>query len=109
MDKIRVIKRSLRCFTSGWFGLVPILGIPVAFRAIILYRQVQAEMRSLPYERLELGDTAVYRDLQAPAHQPWNPAQVYASLGCTLACSGLIFSLLSLGGICLLLVRAILQ
>ena len=61
MDKVEVIQRSLRCFTLGLFGILPVLGIPFAVMALSNYFQVK---------RI------------AGAH--WNPAQAAASLKAAL-------------------------
>lgn len=84
MDKIRVIKRSLRCFAFGWLSLFPILGIAPAMLAMILYKQVQDEVG-----------------------KEWNPARKEVLLGWALAWCGLFLSLLVLGGSGLLLLRAL--
>ncbi len=57
--RIRVIKESLRCFVLGLFGLVPVLGLPAAWRAIHLHGRIR-------------------RDPGAE----WNPACAYARWGC---------------------------
>jgi len=41
MDKVRVIKLSLRCFTMGWLGLLPLIGMVPALMAIFLYLKVK--------------------------------------------------------------------
>jgi len=110
MDRIRIIKRSLRCCAFGWLGLVPILGVPTAVLALLLYKKVQEELQSLKYARFEFeGQTILYRDIENEVEQPWNPARKYLVLGCTLAWCGLILSILALGGCLWLVLRALAQ
>lgn len=33
--KIRMIKQSLRCFTFGLMGLIPVIGLPFAISALV--------------------------------------------------------------------------
>jgi len=40
LTKIEMIERSLRCFTLGLFGLLPIIGIPMALWSVAEYRRV---------------------------------------------------------------------
>ena len=58
LGKIEMIERSMRCFTLGLFGLLPVIGIPMAVMALAHYR------------RVELGRGAM-----------WNPAQRYLFWG----------------------------
>jgi hypothetical protein len=76
MDRIEAIERSLRCFTLGLLGLIPLLGIPTALVARGEFRRVQRH-----YGRC------------------WNPARkyllcgaafAYFTLGITLAGGGLL-------------------
>ena len=41
MSQIEMIGRSLRCFTFGLFGLLPVLGIPMAIYASSEYRHIK--------------------------------------------------------------------
>ena len=110
MDKIRIIKGSLACFTSGWLALLPIVGIAMALRALVLYRKVQKEMHpaELPeFQRLEVGDVACYRGVLEQTRAAWNPAEKYLIFGCILAWCGLFLSCLEIGGIFLLALRLI--
>jgi hypothetical protein len=74
MDKVRVIKRSLRCYNAAWFALVPVLGILPAVVAIAQYHKV----------RIEVGEA-------------WNPAASYLRWGCVIAWCGLALSAVALG------------
>ena len=58
MDRIEAIRRSLRCFTLGLLGLIPLIGIPVAFLA----------RREFHAVRREFG-------------RQWNPARKYLLWG----------------------------
>ncbi len=58
---IRLAERSLRAFVMGVLGWVPVLGIPLAFLAILFGAKVGFSNRS-----------------------PWNPGRSYAILGCLL-------------------------
>jgi hypothetical protein len=40
LTKIEMMERSLRCFTLGLFGLLPVIGIPMAVLAAADYRRV---------------------------------------------------------------------
>ncbi|HEX5220130.1 MAG TPA: hypothetical protein VFZ59_11235 [Verrucomicrobiae bacterium] len=70
MDKIEAIQRSLRCFTLGLIGIVPLLGVPFALLALDNFRQVR-------------------RGLGAQ----WNPAQAYLRWGIATAISGLFLTI----------------
>lgn len=74
MDKVEVIQRSLRCFTLGLFGILPVLGIPFAVMALSNYFQVK---------RI------------AGAH--WNPAQQYLTWGLATALCGLFLTVVIAG------------
>ena len=43
MDKIRVIKLSLRCLRYGLLGLIPVIGIPFIITAFICYGRARRE------------------------------------------------------------------
>ena len=73
MDKVYVIKGSLRCFSLAFFGLIPILGIIPALIAMATFRNVQRE----------LGDK-------------WNPAKAYLYSGYVLSWIGLLISILAM-------------
>ena len=85
MDKVRVIKWSLRCFRLGWFSLVPILGIVPAAFAITSYGRAKAE-----------------------AGAEWNPAARFLFWGCVLAWLGLAVSALVVGFAMLIILRSLL-
>jgi hypothetical protein len=64
-ERIRAIEGSLRCFTLGLLGLVPVLGLPAAFIALYLHGKVTND-----------------------AGEGWNPASTYANWGCALGWIG---------------------
>ena len=109
MDRIRVIERSLRCSTFGWIALAPVLGIPAAVRAIVLYRQVQAELRAARFKRNGASDYVVTYQVVEGSQMEWNPARKHLLLGCILAWCGLALSLFFVGGLVLLALRVLLQ
>jgi hypothetical protein len=84
MDRVRVIERSLRCYTMGWLSLVPLLGIIAAIRGIILYQRV----------RMEAG-------------REWNPAGRYLMCGFVLAWVGSLLSILTAGLLFVLLIKLV--
>ena len=67
MDKIRVIKLSLRCLRSGLLGLIPVIGISFIIAAFICYRRVRRE-----------------------AGTEWNPARRQLCWGVGLAITDLV-------------------
>jgi hypothetical protein len=69
MDRVFVIKGSLRCFTFGALSLLPVLGLVPAVLGIILYKRVQLE-----------------------AGKEWNPARAYLLWGCFLCGLGVSLS-----------------
>lgn len=84
MDKVRVINGSLRCFMLGWVSLIPLLGLPAGFIAVLEYQAVK---------RL--------------SQREWNAAQNYLRAGLVLAILGILFSAvigMLLGGIILKLI-----
>lgn len=42
-DRVRLIRRSMRCFVFGLMGVVPLLGLGMACLALLLHRQVAQE------------------------------------------------------------------
>ena len=47
LTKVELIEYSLRCWALGLWGLLPLIGIPMAVRALILYsraKQGQGDM-----------------------------------------------------------------
>ena len=82
MDQVRVIERSLRCFTAGWLGLIPLLGLVPATVAVISYYQVRAETGG-----------------------NWNPAHAHVKCGYVLGCIGLLLSGLWVGGVMVVVVN----
>ena len=71
MDKIYLIRSSLRCFACGIIGLLPFIGIPFAVAAIWNFRRVFFGKSNL-----------------------WNPAAPYLSIGAACATFGLLLDLL---------------
>jgi len=69
-DKVRVIEQSLRCFVFGCLSLIPLLGLPFAFLAVV--RHLNA---------------------WSPGNQEWNPAKPYLLWGFGLAWLGGLISL----------------
>lgn len=65
MDKVEVIQRSLRCFTTGLLGLLPLLGIPFAIVALVNYFKIRRGFGT-----------------------QWNPARQYLTWGITAALGG---------------------
>jgi hypothetical protein len=84
LDRVRVIERSLECFTQGWLSLIPVLGIFAAIQAMILHHQVRSE-----------------------TGREWNPAGRYLLAGFVLAWTGSLLSILAAGRLMVLLVKAI--
>jgi hypothetical protein len=69
MEKIELIQRSLRCFTMGVIGVLPVVGIPFAVLALAHYFRVKRESGA-----------------------QWNPAQQYLTWGLATALSGLFLT-----------------
>jgi hypothetical protein len=63
MERIELVRRSLRCFTFGVLGLSPLLGLPVA--GLAMGEFVRATRR---------------------AGAQWNPASKWLHWGLALAC-----------------------
>jgi hypothetical protein len=70
-SRSELIGRSLHCLSSGLLGLIPVLGIPFAARAWVEFLR-----------------------LRRPPGQLWNPASAYLIWGVSLACVGLLLTLL---------------
>ncbi len=66
--KIRMLQNSLRCFTCGLLGLLPVIGLPFAFAALVLSGQVRAGQKT-----------------------HWNAARPYWICGVVSAMAGTIF------------------
>ena len=82
MDRVRVIEKSLHCFTAGWLGLIPLFGLVPATVAVILFHQVRAE-----------------------AGGNWNPAHAHVKCGYVLGWIGLLLSGLWIGGVLLVVIN----
>lgn len=65
MDKVDAIQCSLRCFVTGLFGLLPVLGLPFAIVALANYFKLRRGCRG-----------------------QWNPAQRYVKWGVATALCG---------------------
>ena len=63
--RIEVIERSLRCFVCGCFGLIPVLGFPLAV------------LTAIHFQKARLAAAA-----------DWNPANAYLHWGMALAAVG---------------------
>jgi len=74
MDKVLVIQRSLRCFTLGLFGVLPVLGLPFAIAALSSYFHVKRIVGT-----------------------QWNPAQTYLTWGVATALCGLFLTVVIAG------------
>jgi len=83
MDKIRVIKLSMQCLRYGVLGLLPIIGLPFAVRALVCYRRARREAG---------GD--------------WNPATRQLYSGHTLAVVGCGLTVLTLAVIVVAVINA---
>ncbi len=62
VDRVRLIRRSVRCLLLGLFGMVPIIGSPLALLALRLHTRVMAETGEI-----------------------WRPARLHAALTVGLA------------------------
>ena len=71
MDRIRIIERSLRCYTLGWLAFLPIAGLAFGTLALLSYQAVRVE-----------------------AGREWNPASRYLHCGALLGCLGFMVSVL---------------
>lgn len=69
MDKVETIQRSLRCFTLGLIGVLPVVGIPFGVMALADYFTVKRAVG---------------------AH--WNPAQKYLTWGGATALAGILLT-----------------
>jgi len=72
MDKVELIQRSLRCFTLGVLGVLPVVGLPFAVMALTNYFAVQRTSGA-----------------------QWNPAHTYLTWGLATAVSGLFLTLVT--------------
>lgn len=68
-DRIRLIEGSLRCFAYSLIGLIPLLGVLMAFSALLSGIKLRARSRAM-----------------------WNPARRYLDMGLAFASLGLIVS-----------------
>ena len=84
MDRIEAIERSLRCFTLGLLGLVPLIGIPAAALAYGEFRRVRQGYRGC-----------------------WNPARTYLAWGAVFAHLTLLLTVLALGFLLLAIISQI--
>jgi hypothetical protein len=70
MRRIWMMEGSLQCFACSWFGLVPILGLPLALATIVWAGCVQLKHR-----------------------REWNPAGAYLNWALALGFAGVLISL----------------
>lgn len=68
-DRIRLIEGSLRCFTYSLIGLIPLLGVLMAFSALLSGIKLRTRSRGV-----------------------WNPARLYLYMGLAFATLGLLVS-----------------
>jgi hypothetical protein len=73
-EQVEVIKRSLRCFVSGLFTLLPALGLVPAGYVFWSAHCVRSRCRGV-----------------------WNPAAHYVNLGVWCACAGLLLTVVVIG------------
>lgn len=74
--RVRVIRQSLRCFAWAWVGIIPLVGLPFAFRAFVESNRA-VRSRSVT----------------------WNPAERYRVAGVVLARIGVVATVLCLGAL----------
>ena len=67
-SRIRMLQRSLQCFVCGLLGLLPVIGVPFAFAALVLSGQVRAAQQ-----------------------ERWNAARPYWLCGLVSAIAGILF------------------
>ncbi len=65
--RIRLITRSVRCFTCGILGLIPLLGLPLGLVAVAMFVRLRRENRN-----------------------GWNPAQSHARWGLAFALTSIL-------------------
>ena len=66
--KIRMLQNSMRCFVYGLLGLLPVIGLPFAFAALVCSGKVRAGQKKY-----------------------WNAARPYWIWGVVCAAAGTIF------------------
>jgi len=66
--KIRMLQNSLRCFTCGVLGLLPVIGLPFAVAALVLSGKIRADEKGF-----------------------WNAGRPYQIWGVVFAISGTLF------------------
>jgi len=79
LNRIKLIRRSLRCFGLGIAGLIPVLGLPFAVAALVTFIK------------------------SARVETDWNPARRYLSMGLFFSIIGMVVSM-ALGWFILLFV-----
>jgi hypothetical protein len=73
-DKVDVIKCSIRCFTCGIIGILPLIGLPFAIAALGYFIRVQRRKGSV-----------------------WNPANAHLTAGALCATAGLGLTVIVFG------------
>jgi hypothetical protein len=86
LTKAQMLEGSLRCFTLGLLGLIPLLGLPAALLALLEFRGV-----------------VVLKE------EPWNAAEPYLISGVLLGGIGLIITLLVACGVLVGLISLLTQ
>ena len=86
LDKIELIRCSLRCFGFGLVGVVPVLGVPFAFTALISSARLKRRQGA-----------------------EWNPAGHFLFVGTLCARIGLAVTLLAVGIITILAITGYLS
>ena len=77
--KVLLIERSLSCFYCGVIGLIPVLGLPLAIRALQQYWRVKRDPNGM-----------------------WNPARTYLKWGIICARISLAVFVIVVGSVVLL-------
>ena len=84
MYKVRIIERSLHCYTLGWLAFLPVAGLAFGPLALLSYQSVRVE-----------------------AGKDWNPASRYLHCGALLGCLGFLVSVLLLGLLFLIILKSV--
>ncbi|MBL9138141.1 MAG: hypothetical protein JNK85_19895 [Verrucomicrobiales bacterium] len=79
-SRIRRMESSLACFVSGWFALLPVLGLPMAVHGLLQFRASR------------VGTAG-----------EWNPAARYRRWGALLSIVGLALHFVAIAAVALML------
>lgn len=86
VDRVRLIRRSMRCFVFGLMGAVPLLGLGPACLALRLQRQVAEESgEPVRLDAVEMAAIAAVAFIVAVVLLCWNQAGMVLALGVLLA------------------------